>query len=371
MAKRDYYEVLGVAKSATQDEIKRAYRKLAKQYHPDVSTEANAEEKFKEVSEAYEVVGDEDKRKNYDQFGFAGQQQGGPGGFGGAQGFGGFEDIFSSFFGGGGRTRRADPNAPRAGQDVEKSMTITFEEAVHGTKKTVKLNVSEECTACGGTGAKSRKDIHTCSTCHGTGTVYVEQRTLFGVSQSQTVCPDCHGSGKTVKNKCEKCSGAGKIRKTKNVEVSVPAGINDGMSIRMSNYGEAGSNGGQAGDLFIVIHVQSSKLFDRRENDIYITCPISFSQAALGTTLEVPTINKEVRLKIPAGTQSGTKFRLRNKGVPDVRNKGNIGDQYVIIRVETPKNLSSDEKKYYEAINKLDEKDDKNPWNKFKQMFNK
>lgn len=370
MAKRDYYDVLGVEKNASQDEVKRAYRKLAKKYHPDVSTEANAEEKFKEVSEAYENLGDEQKRKSYDQFGFAGQQQGGFGGAGGAgQGFGGFEDIFSSFFGGGGRQRRVDPNAPRTGQDIEKSMTISFDEAVHGTKKTVRLNVNEECTFCGGTGAKSRKDIHTCSTCHGTGTVYVEQRTLFGVSQTQTVCPDCHGTGKKITNKCDHCHGTGKVKKTKNVEVKVPAGINDGMSIRMSGYGEGGINGGPAGDLFIVIHVNKSKLFDRQDNDIYITCPVSMSQAALGTSIEIPTINQDVKLKIPAGTQSGTKFRLRNKGVPDVRSRGRVGDQYVVIKVETPKGLSSEAKKHYEALAKIEAKSNNNPWDKFKKMF--
>lgn len=376
MAKRDYYEVLGVDKSASQDEIKRAYRTLAKKYHPDVSKEANAEEKFKEVQEAYDNLGDEDKRKRYDQFGFndptggfgGGQGFDGFSGFGGAQGFGGFEDIFSSFFGGGGQRQQQRRSGARRGEDVQKSMEITFDEAVHGVKKVIRVTINDTCTSCGGTGAYSSKDIHTCSHCNGTGYVYVEQRTLLGVMRTQKVCPHCHGTGKEVTRKCDVCGGTGKVKKTKNVDVKIPAGIDDGMTIRMTGYGQAGTEGGPSGDLFITIKVKLHEIFKRKELDIYIDAPVSFSQLALGDTLEVPTIDNTVKLKLPAGTESGTKFKLRGRGVPDPHG-GHRGDQFVVIKAVTPKNLSTEQKHIFEKLSNDDKVSNSSPWDKFTSLF--
>ena len=371
MAKRDYYEVLGLQKDASADEIKRAYRQMAKKYHPDVNKEPGAEEKFKEINEAYDTLSDDQKKARYDQFGHEDPTAGfgggsGFGGFGGA-GFGGFEDIFSSFFGGGTRTQS---NGPRQGNDVEKTMTITFEEAFYGCKKKIRLTVDDECTTCGGTGAFSRNDVKTCPKCKGQGRVLMRQQTIFGQSTVQTTCPDCNGKGKIITKKCDACNGKGRVRRTKDVEVTIPQGIDTGMTLRMAGCGEAGINGGPAGDLYINFNVTSHKQFKREGSDIYLEVPISFTQAALGDEIEIPTLYEPVDLKIPAGTQTGTKFRLRGKGTKNPKSSSSaIGDQYVIVRVETPTNLSNEEKNLFEQLGKVQKSDKKSPWEKFKSLF--
>lgn len=371
MAEKDYYATLGVGKSASADEIKKAYRSLAKKYHPDVNKEPGAEEKFKEINEAYSVLSDDTKRKNYDTYGSADGPQGfgggagGFSGFGGAGGFGGFEDIFSQFFGGGGSS---SSRGRGRGQDIEKQMTITFEEAVFGCKKTVRVTVDEDCATCGGTGAFSKSDLHTCSRCNGQGTVYVNQRTFFGTARTQTVCQACSGKGQTITKKCEACSGKGRVRKTKDVEIKIPQGIQDGMSIRMEGYGQGGADGAENGDLYIQFRVTPHKYFQREGNDISLVVPISFSQAALGDSIEVPTVDGTALLKIPAGTQGGTKFRLKGKGVKDVRSS-NYGDEYVIIKVETPTQLSKDEKALFEKLAGIEKTEKKSAWERFKELF--
>ncbi|MCP8967177.1 molecular chaperone DnaJ [Ectobacillus ponti] len=341
MSKRDYYEVLGVGKTATKDEIKKAYRRLAKQYHPDVSTDPNATEKFKEVQEAYEVLSDDTKRQQYDQFGHAGPQGGGFGGFDGDFGGFGFEDIFSSFFGGGGRRR--DPNAPRQGADLQYSMVLSFEEAIFGKETEIEIPSDETCDTCHGSGAKPGTHKDTCSHCGGSGQVSVQQNTPFGRVVNRRACEHCQGTGQIIKEKCTKCHGAGKVRKRKKISIKIPAGIDDGQQIRLSGKGEAGANGGPHGDLYVVVRVRSHEFFERNGDDIYCEMPLTFTQAALGDEVEVPTVHGKVKLKIPAGTQSGTEFRLKGKGAPNVRGYGQ-GDQYVIVRVVTPTKLNAKQK---------------------------
>ena len=365
MAKRDYYEVLGLSKGASQDEIKRAYRQLAKKYHPDINKEPGAEEKFKEINEAYDTLSDEQKKARYDQFGFDDPMGGAGGsgfsGFSGfSGGFGGFEDIFSSFFGGGSRNQH---NGPQQGKDVEKTMTISFEDAVYGCKKKIRLTVDDECTTCGGTGAYSKNDIKTCSKCKGQGRVYMRQQTIFGQSTVQTTCPDCGGSGKVITKKCDGCGGKGRIRKTKDVDVTIPAGIDTGMTLRMAGCGEAGINGGGPGDLYITFTVTPHKNFIRDGSDIILNVPISFTQAALGDSIEVPTIDAPVMLKIPAGTQTETRFRLRGKGTKNPKSSSSSrGDQYVIVHVETPTNLTQEEKELLEKLGNVQKTEKKSPW---------
>ena len=373
-AKRDYYEVLGVSKTATADEIKKAYRQLAKKYHPDVSTEANAEEKFKEVQEAYDVLSDEQKRRNYDQFGAEGPQGFDAGGFGtGGFSTGGFSDlgdIFGSFFGGGFGGNRNSQGGTRArkGSDIEKTMTLEFMESVTGVKKIIKHSYSDECTACGGSGAYSKSDIHTCDRCHGSGYVVVEQRSIFGTVQTQSVCPKCGGKGQEISKKCNVCGGSGKTMREKEIEVKVPAGVETGQSLRLEGLGNAGSNGGPNGDLFITFRVKEHKLFKRVGDNIELEVPISFTQAALGDSIDVPTPYGEVKLKIPAGTQSGTKFRLREKGMSNVRT-GRKGDQIVIANVVTPTNLTKEETELLTKLGKVESKSSESPWEKFKKLF--
>lgn len=373
MAKRDYYEVLGLTKGASQDEIKRAYRQLAKKYHPDVNKEPGAEEKFKEINEAYDTLSDEQKKARYDQFGFDDPTGGAGAGFGGGfsgfgGGFGGFEDIFSSFFGGG---TRSSSMGPQEGNDVRKNMTISFEEAVYGCKKKIRLSVEDECTSCGGTGAYSKNDIKTCPRCNGQGRVLMRQQTLFGQSTVQSPCPDCKGTGKIITRKCDACSGKGRVRKVKDVDVNIPEGIDTGMTLRMAGYGEAGINGGNAGDLYIEFTVTPHKNFIREGSDIILNVPISFTQAALGDTIEVPTIDSPVNLKIPAGTQSETKFRLRGKGTKNPKSPSSgRGDQYVVVHVETPTNLTNEERELLEKLGHVEKKERKSPWEKFKNLFN-
>ncbi|CAM3929898.1 molecular chaperone DnaJ [Mesobacillus thioparans] len=342
MSKRDYYEVLGVSNSATKDELKKAYRKLSKKFHPDINKEPGADEKFKEVKEAYEVLSDDQKRAQYDQFGHVDPNQGFGGGadFGG--GFGGFEDIFNSFFGGGGGRRR-DPNAPRQGADLQYTMTLKFEEAVFGKETDIEIPREEECDTCDGTGAKPGTKVDTCKHCHGSGQISVEQNTPFGRIVNRRVCHHCNGTGKEIKERCTTCSGTGKVTRRNKIHVKIPAGVDDGQQLRVAGKGEAGINGGPPGDLYIVFHIRSHEFFERDGDDIYCEMPITFVQASLGDEVEVPTLHGKVKLKVPAGTQTGTKFRLKGKGVPNVRGYG-TGDQHVLVRIVTPTKLSEKQK---------------------------
>jgi len=375
MSKRDYYEVLGLDKSASADEIKKAYRKLAKKYHPDVSTEKDAEKKFKEVQEAYDVLADSQKKAQYDQFGHEAPGGGfGQGGFG-QGGFGDFDfsDIFSSFFGGGGGSRsRQSRSAPRKGTDIRRVMNISFEESVYGKTEKIKVPVYDECHVCHGSGAESKNDIKTCSRCNGNGTVIMEQQTIFGRTRTQATCPTCDGTGKEIKNKCSNCGGEGVERVTKNVEVRVPAGIDNNQHIRLAGYGNKGQNSGPSGDLYILIKVKASDTFVRQGDDIIISHPITFSQAALGDEIKVPTVYGDVLLKIPAGTQSDSKFRLKGKGMTNVRTRQK-GDQHVIVNVVTPKKLSAEQRKLFEQLAKVEDKPEegKSFWEKFKSNFTK
>lgn len=345
-AKRDYYEILGVQKGASDDEIKKAYRKLSKKYHPDINKEADADQKFKEVSEAYEILSDAQKRAAYDQYGHAGTDPnfggGGFGGFSGAGGFGGFEDIFESFFGGGGG-RRMDPNAPRQGEDLQYTINLSFEEAIFGVEKNIQYNREETCHTCSGNGAKPGTSPTTCHKCHGSGTVNVERQTPLGRVMSRQTCDVCHGTGKEIKESCPTCHGNGHEKKTHSVKVNVPAGVENGQQMRLAGQGEAGINGGPYGDLYVVFYVAESNLFDRDGGEIYYELPLNFVQAALGDEVNVPTVHGDVKLKIPAGTQTGTKFRLRGKGAPRLRGGGN-GDQQVTVKVITPRNLNEEQK---------------------------
>ncbi|SFC37928.1 molecular chaperone DnaJ [Bacillus sp. OV322] len=355
MSKRDFYEVLGVSKSASKDEIKKAYRKLSKQYHPDINKEADAADKFKEIKEAYEVLSDEQKKAHYDQFGHTDPNQG-FGGFGGQDfgggGFGGFEDIFSTFFGGGGGGRRRDPNAPRQGSDLQYTMTLSFEEAVFGKETEIEIPREENCDTCHGTGAKPGTKVETCSHCHGTGQLNVEQNTPIGRIVNRRTCHHCQGTGKIIPNKCSTCHGAGKVQKRKKISVKVPAGIDDGQQLRVSGQGEPGANGGPAGDLYVVFNVRGHEFFERDGDDIYCEMPITFTQAALGDEIEVPTLHGKVKLKVPAGTQTGTRFRLKGKGVSNVRGYGQ-GDQHVVILIVTPKKLTDKQKQLLREFSEI------------------
>ncbi|MEW9107807.1 molecular chaperone DnaJ [Cytobacillus gottheilii] len=341
MSKRDYYEVLGVSKSASKDELKKAYRKLSKQYHPDINKEPGADEKFKEVKEAYEVLSDDQKKAHYDQFGHTDPNQGFGGG-GGFEGFGGFEDIFSTFFGGGG-SRRRDPNAPRQGADLQYTMTLSFEDAVFGKETSIEIPREEPCDTCDGSGAKPGTKVETCSHCQGSGQLNVEQNTPFGRIVNRRACHHCSGTGKNIKHKCSTCGGDGKVQKRRKINVKIPAGIDDGQQLRVSGQGEPGVNGGPAGDLYVVFAVRSHEFFERDGDDVYCEMPVTFVQAALGDEVEVPTLHGKVKLKVPAGTQTGTKFRLKGKGIPNVRGYG-TGDQHIIVKIVTPTKLTEKQK---------------------------
>ena len=357
--KRDYYEVLGVGKSADEKEIKKAYRKLAMQYHPDRNPDnKEAEEKFKEINEAYEVLSDETKRRNYDQFGHEGVNRQGFGGqgFGGGFGSGGFEDIFGDIFGdmfgggfgGSGRQRR---RGPERGADIRQNITIDFEEAAFGKKASIKINRSEECDKCSGTGSKPGTSKKTCPTCNGAGEVRTVQRTPFGNIASSRPCGTCGGEGEIIESPCDKCHGTGSTRKVKTIEVDIPAGIDDGQMIKLAGQGEVGTKGGPRGDLYIVVNIRNHSLFTRDGYDVYLEMPISFSQVALGGEIEVPTLDGKVVYNVPAGTQTGTVFRLREKGIKKLR--GNTrGDQYVKVVVETPKNLTDRQKELLRELAK-------------------
>ncbi|NJH86423.1 molecular chaperone DnaJ [Staphylococcus agnetis] len=350
MAKRDYYEVLGVSKSASKDEIKKAYRKLSKKYHPDINKEEGSDAKFKEISEAYEVLSDEQKRQRYDQFGHAGAQDDFGQGFGGQDfsGFGGsgFEDIFNSFFGG---QRQRDPNAPRKGDDLQYTMTITFEEAVFGTKKEISIRKEVTCHTCNGNGAKPGTKKKTCSYCKGSGHVSVEQNTILGRVRTEKVCPQCNGSGEEFEESCPTCHGRGTETKNVKLEVTVPEGVDNDQQIRLAGQGAPGENGGPAGDLFVVFRVKPSDKFTRDGDDILYKQNISIAQAALGDEIKVPTLSGQVMLTIPAGTQSGKQFRLKGKGVKNVHGYGH-GDLFVNIVVVTPTNLTDKQRELLKAF---------------------
>ncbi|MHA6260366.1 molecular chaperone DnaJ [Sporosarcina sp. CAU 1771] len=342
MSKRDYYEVLGIAKGASKDEIRKAYRSLSKKYHPDLNKADDAVEKFKEVTEAYEVLSDETKKDNYDRYGHVDPNQGfgGFGGGGGADNFG-FEDIFSTFFGG--NARRRDPNAPRKGNDLQYSMTIEFMEAVFGKETEIEVPKEETCDTCDGSGAKKGTSPTTCTHCGGSGEISVTQDTPLGRMVNRRACHHCQGTGKIIPEKCTTCRGAGKVTNRKKIKVTIPEGVDDGQQLRVSGQGEPGVNGGPAGDLYIVFRVKAHERFIREDDDIYLELNLSYPQAALGDEIEVPTVQGNVKLKIPAGTQTGTRFRLRGKGVKNVHGRG-IGDQHVIAKVVTPKKMTEKQK---------------------------
>ena len=355
--KRDYYEVLGVAKTASEDEIKSAYRKLAKKYHPDLNPgNAEAEAKFKEVNEAYGVLSDADKRAKYDQYGTADPQAGfGGGGFsGGFGGFGsggfsgGFEDIFENIFGGFTGSRRSN-NAPEQGRDLRVDMELTFEEAAFGTKKEINLTREESCDECGGSGAAKGTTAEVCQACHGSGQVRTTQYTVFGSFSSTQQCTACHGTGRIIRTPCKKCGGKGRIRRARRISINVPAGIDNGQAITLRGEGEQGKRGGAAGDLYVYFSVKPHKLFKRRGNDIYLEVAVSFANAALGAEITVPTLEDSIKYKIPEGTQPGTVFRIRGKGIK--RLGGNDrGDMYITVGVEIPRRLSSKQKELLRAF---------------------
>lgn len=371
--KRDFYDVLGVSKSASDEEIKKAYRKLAKQYHPDVNKSANAEEKFKEIQEAYDVLSEPNKRQMYDQFGHAGvnPQAGGPGfgGFGGA----GFEnvdlgDIFSSFFGGGSPRSRREANGPRRGDDRMLRLDISFMDSINGLNRDLTLDSDVNCSACNGTGARTPSDIETCSRCKGSGTVFTNQNTIFGTVRTQSTCPECRGQGKTIRNRCATCNGNGFVRQSKTIEVKIPAGISTGQQIRVPGKGDRGPNGGPSGDLYIEINVRDHPHFKREGNDIHLTIPLSMIQATLGINLNVPTVYGDVELLIPEGTQPQHVFRLKEKGVKDLRSD-RYGDQYVHLDIKVDTHLTREERDLYQKLKDLQNRNQESIFDKFKKTF--
>lgn len=343
--KEDFYDVLGVSKDASQAEIKKAYRKLSKKYHPDINDAPEAEQKFKDVSEAYDTLSDEQKRAAYDRYGHASTDPnfgagGAGGGFGGAGNFGGFEDIFDQFFGGGrAGGRRYDPTAPQQGDDLQYVMTLEFEDAIFGKESTIKYNRFEHCGTCGGNGAKPGTSPKTCSQCGGAGTINVERNTAFGRMMSQQTCPTCHGTGQEIEEKCDVCHGEGKVKERHSVKVKVPAGVEDGQQMRLAGQGSAGKNNGPFGDLFVIFRVKPSDTFERHGSEIYYELPINIVQATLGDEVKVPTVHGKVKFNIPAGTQPNTTFRLRGKGAPKLRGHSN-GDQHITVKVVVPKKLN-------------------------------
>lgn len=378
--KRDYYEVLGISKSATQDEIKKAYRQMAKKYHPD-NKETGDAEKFKEASEAFSVLGDEQKRRTYDQYGHAAfdQTSGGANPFSGS-GFEGFNfnggdfgdlndflrSMFGGGFGGGARTSRSRGSSK--GDNSFMTIKISFMEAINGTKVSIPVTYDKKCDSCNGTGAKNGTSYETCHTCRGSGRVVTQQRTIFGVIQQESVCPTCGGNGKNIKEPCTSCNGKGYTRVKEEIEVKIPAGINNGQQIRVQGKGQKGFNGGENGDLYIEVLVSAHQFFEREGNDIYLTIPLDFVDAALGTTITVPTVYGEVELKIPAGTQPNQTFRLKDKGVKDIRGNG-YGEEYVRVNVKTPTYLNKKQKDILQDFKKATSEDS---WiDKFKRTFRK
>ena len=353
---KDYYKILGVSKNATKDEVKKAYKRLAKKYHPDLNKDdPDAESKFKEINEAAAILADDEKRSQYDQFGTAESPFGGVGGFNFEDIMSGFDfdSIFESFFGGnifGGRRR-----GPRRGSDLRYDMEITLEEAAQGTKKTIAVPRAETCPECKGTGAKSDADIVNCPDCEGTGVSRRTMRTPFGMFSTQTTCRRCHGEGSMIKNPCKKCHGEGKIEITRKIEISIPAGAETGTNLRIHGEGEAGERGAETGDLYVIIHQKKHKLFERHGNDIYTEVPVSFVTAALGEEIEVPTLESKAKLKIPAGTQTDTVFRMKGKGIPSLHGYGK-GSELIKVIVETPKKLTKKQKELLKEFNKENKK---------------
>ena len=376
--KRDYYEVLGVQKGASEEEIKKAYKKMARKYHPDLNPgDKDAEEKFKEVNEAYEVLSDSEKKARYDQFGFAGVDPNfgaGGGGWGGGAGGAGFDfgdlgDIFGSFFGGGfggGQTRR-NPNAPQRGESIRMNLTISFEEAAFGCEKELELDRYESCETCRGSGAAPGTSPETCPDCGGSGVVQTRRQTPMGVFASTAPCSRCGGRGKIIKEPCKDCRGSGMVRRRRKIQASVPAGIDNGQTISIRGQGHAGKNGGPAGDLLVTITVRPHELFRREGTSVLCEAPITFPQAVLGAELEIPTIDGKVKYDIPEGTQSGTTFRLKGKGIPALNGRGR-GDQYVTVYIETPRNLNREQK---EALKKFAEAVGENNYEERKSFFRK
>lgn len=355
--KRDYYEVLGVDRNADDATLKKAYRKLAKKYHPDMNPgDKEAEAKFKEATEAYGVLSDPDKRRQYDQFGHAAFENGGGGGAGG---FGGFDfsgdmgdifgDIFGDLFGGG---RRRANNGPMKGANLRAAVNIMFQEAITGCEKELEITLKDPCSKCNGTGAKPGTSPETCPKCNGSGQVVMTQQSMFGMVRNVTVCPDCQGSGKIIREKCPDCRGTGFTSSRKKIQVSVPAGIDDGQSIRIRDKGEPGTNGGPRGDLLVEVRVARHAIFQREDMNIFSTADISFAQAALGGTIRIPTVDGDVEYEVKPGTQPNTRIRLKGKGVPSLRNRNVRGDHYVTLNLQVPTNLSNESK---EALRKFDE----------------
>ncbi|HAQ63310.1 MAG TPA: molecular chaperone DnaJ [Ruminococcaceae bacterium] len=355
--KRDYYEVLGVDRNATEDEIKKAYRQTAKKYHPDLHPgDKQAEEKFKEANEAYEVLSDAEKKARYDQFGHAGVDPNygaGQGGYG--AGFGGMDfdlgDIFSSFFGGGFGGGRSNPNAPQRGSDTQASVTISFEEAAKGCKRTVETMKIDVCDECHGSGCAAGTSAKTCPDCHGSGHVTAQQRTPFGVIQTQKTCSRCNGRGTVIDNPCKKCHGAGRVRKPSSIEISIPAGIDDRQVINARGQGNKGVNGGPAGDLRVIVNVRPHPIFEREGYNVWVEVHISYPEAVLGCELEVLTLDGKVKYNVPAGTQSGDVFKLRNKGIQTLNNRGR-GDELVRVIVDIPKKVTEKQKQLILELSK-------------------
>lgn len=374
--KRDYYEVLGVSKGASEEEIKKAYKKLARKYHPDMNPgDKEAEEKFKEVNEANEVLSDPEKKARYDQFGFAGVDPSygagaGAGGFGGGFDFGDLGDIFGSFFGGGFGGARANPNAPQRGESLRTSVTISFEEAAFGCEKEVSIDRVEQCGECHGSGCAAGTTAEVCPDCRGSGVVQQRRQTPLGFMSTSAPCGRCGGKGKIIHQPCKHCGGKGMVRKRKTLKVTIPAGIDNGQTISLRAQGNAGKNGGPAGDLLIVVAVRPHDIFRREGTSVLCEAPITFTQAVLGAELEIPTIDGKVKYNIPEGTQSGTTFRLKGKGIPGLNGRGR-GDQYVTVYIETPRNLNREQKealkKFSELLGEKNYEDSKSFFGKFKK----
>ena len=370
--KRDYYEVLGVTKGASEDEIKKAYKKMARKYHPDLNPgDKDAEEHFKEVNEAYEVLSDPDKKARYDQYGHAGVDPnfGAGAGFDGNFDFGDLGDIFGSFFGGGfgGGGRRTNPNAPQRGESIRMSLAISFEEAAFGFEKAVTVERLEQCETCHGNGCAPGTTPEVCPDCRGTGQVQVRRQTPMGVFATSSPCPKCGGKGQIIHQPCKDCHGSGTVRRRKTIQASIPAGIDNGQTISIRGQGNAGKNGGPAGDLLITITVRPHELFRREGTSVLCEAPITFTQAVLGAELEIPTIDGKVKYTLPEGTQSGTTFRLKGKGIPSINGRGR-GDQYVTVYIETPRNLNKEQK---EALKKFAESVGESNYEERKKFFKK
>ncbi|MBQ0037530.1 MAG: molecular chaperone DnaJ [Clostridiales bacterium] len=371
--KRDYYEVLGIQKGASEDEIKKAYKKLARKYHPDMNPgDKEAEEKFKEVNEANEVLSDPDKKARYDQFGFAGVDPNygagaGAGGFGGGFDFGDLGDIFGSFFGGGFGGGQARRNGPQRGESIRMSVSVSFTEAAFGCEKNVTLDRNEQCPTCKGNGCAKGTTPEVCPDCHGSGQVQVRRQTPMGMFATTTQCPKCGGKGKIIHQPCPDCHGQGQVRKRKTIKVTIPAGIDHGQTISLRGQGHAGKNGGPSGDLLITVMVQPHEIFRREGTAVFCEAPITFTQAVLGAELEIPTIDGKVKYTIPEGTQTGTVFRLRGKGIPVLNGHGR-GDQYITVNIETPKGLNKEQK---EALRKFSETLGESNYEKQKSFFRK